>query len=192
MKPLILDSALGTELENRGEYLPSFKTSIWSAYSLIHNPEVIKQIHIDNIEAGADVITTSNYPKFDETSINNSKKLIRRVLSATIENPDNPESLNFFQSDTYRFYFLMSFMKEALEGNEISQEYAISLVPKKFASRIKRLQVLKQAVQLGYIIEKSSEVDRRRRIYFPSELLLNDFVKYANDSDRQVKLDKSA
>lgn len=61
MKPLILDSALGTELENRGEYLPSFKTSIWSAYSLIYNPEVIKQIHIDNIDAGADVITTSNY-----------------------------------------------------------------------------------------------------------------------------------
>lgn len=61
MKPLILDSALGTELEKRGEYLPSFKTSIWSAYSLIHNPEAIKQIHIDNIEAGADVITTSNY-----------------------------------------------------------------------------------------------------------------------------------
>ena len=61
MKPLILDSALGTELENRGEYLPSFKTSIWSAYCLIHNPEIIKQIHIDNIEAGADVITTSNY-----------------------------------------------------------------------------------------------------------------------------------
>lgn len=132
------------------------------------------------------------FSKFDETSINNSKKLIRRVLSSTIENPDNPESLNFFQSDTYRFYFLMSFMKEALEGNEISQEYAISLVPKKFASRIKRLQVLKQAVQLGYIIEKSSEVDRRRRIYFPSELLLDDFVKYANDSDTQVKLDKSA
>lgn len=61
MKPLILDSALGTELEHRGEYLPSFKTSIWSAYSLIHNPEIIKQIHIENIEAGADVITTSNY-----------------------------------------------------------------------------------------------------------------------------------
>ena len=132
------------------------------------------------------------FSKFDETSINNSKKLIRRVLSATIENPDNPESLNFFQSDTYRFYFLMSFMKEALDGNEISQEYAISLVPKKFASRIKRLQVLKQAVQLGYIVEKCSKVDRRRRIYFPSELLLNDFVKYANDSDKQVKLDKSA
>ena len=133
-----------------------------------------------------------NFLKIDEKSLNNSKKLIRRVLSASIDNPNNPESLNFFQADTYRFYFLMSFMWEALEGNEISQEYAISLVPKKFASRIKRLQVLKQAVQLGYIEEQQSQVDRRRRIYFPSEILLNDFVKYANDSDAAVKIDKAS
>ena len=130
--------------------------------------------------------------KIDETSLKNSKKLIRRVLSASIDNPNNPESLNFFQADTYRFYFLMSFMWEALEGNEISQEYAISLVPKKFASRIKRLQVLKQAVQLGYIDEQQSQVDRRRRIYFPSESLLKDFIQYANDSDKSVKHDKSS
>ena len=130
--------------------------------------------------------------KIDEKSINNSKKLIRRVLSASIDNPNNPESLNFFQADTYRFYFLMSFMWEALEGNEISQEYAISLVPKKFASRIKRLQVLKQAVQLGYINEHQSQVDRRRRIYFPSETLLTDFVSYANDSDNAIKIDKAS
>ena len=130
--------------------------------------------------------------KIDETSLKNSKKLIRRVLSASIDNPNNPESLNFFQADTYRFYFLMSFMWEALEGNEISQEYAISLVPKKFASRIKRLQVLKQAVQLGYIDEQQSQVDRRRRIYFPSDKLLNDFVQYANDSDKAIKIDKAS
>lgn len=133
-----------------------------------------------------------NIAKLDESSIKNSKKLIRRVLSASIDNPNNPESLNFFQADTYRFYFLMSFMWESFEGNEISQEYAISLVPKKFASRIKRLQVLKQAVQLDYIVEKSSEVDKRRRIYFPSEVLLNDFIKYANDSDKSVQQDKSS
>ena len=130
--------------------------------------------------------------KIDEKSLNNSKKLIRGVLSASIDNPNNPESLNFFQADTYRFYFLMSFMWEALEGNEISQEYAISLVPKKFASRIKRLQVLKQAVQLGYINEHQSQVDRRRRIYFPSETLLTDFVSYANDSDNAIKIDKAS
>ena len=131
-----------------------------------------------------------NIAKLDKISIKNSKKLIRRVLNASIDNPNNPESLNFFQADTYRFYFLMSFMWESFEGNEISQEYAISLVPKKFASRIKRLQVLKQAVQLDYIIEKSSEVDKRRRIYFPSEILLNDFIQYANDSDKSIQQDK--
>ena len=133
-----------------------------------------------------------NIAKLDKSSIKNSKKLIRRVLSASIDNPNNPESLNFFQADTYRFYFLMSFMWESFEGNEISQEYAISLVPKKFASRIKRLQVLKQAVQLDYIVEKSSEVDKRRRIYFPSEVLLNDFIQYANDSDKSIQQDKSS
>ena len=133
-----------------------------------------------------------NIAKLDESSIKNSKKLIRRVLSASIDNPNNPESLNFFQADTYRFYFLMSFMWESFEGNEISQEYAISLVPKKFASRIKRLQVLKQAVQLDYIVEKSSEVDKRRRIYFPSEVLLNDFIQYANDSDKSIQQDKGS
>ena len=75
--------------------------------------------------------------------------LIDRVLSTAMVNTKNPDSITFFFSDTYRFYFLMSFMLEHFNENEISQEYAISLVPKKFASRIKRLQVLKQAVQLG-------------------------------------------
>jgi hypothetical protein len=115
---------------------------------------------------------------FDEKVINKSKNLIKIVLDATIDNPNNPDSLNFFQSDTYRFYFLMRFMLESLEGSEISQEYAISLVPQKFASRIKRLQVLKQAVQLGYINEESSSVDKRRRIYTPSITLLKDFTDY--------------
>jgi hypothetical protein len=59
-----------------------------------------------------------------------ARKFIKNILTQTIDNPNNPDSLNFFQADTYRFYFLMSFMWEYLEGNEISQEYAISLVPK--------------------------------------------------------------
>ena len=132
-----------------------------------------------------------NITQIDEKSVKQAKSLISRVLSTTVENPNNPESLNFFQADTYRFYFLMSFMWEFLADNEISQEYAISLVPKKFASRIKRLQVLKQAVQLGFIIERSSDVDRRRMIYAPSEVLLNDFVNYAN-STSQFDQDKAS
>ena len=113
-------------------------------------------------------------------SVLNARNLIKTILKQTLDNPNNPESLNFFQTDTYRFYFLMSFMWEHLEGNEMSQEYAISLVPKRYASRIKRLQVLKQAVSLGYISENSSSEDKRRRIYEPTEQLVKDFIKYSN------------
>ena len=107
-----------------------------------------------------------------------AKLFIKNILTQTIENPNNPDSLSFFQSDTYRFYFLICFMLEHFENNEISQEYAISLVPKKYASRIKRLQVLKSAVQLGFITETQSNQDKRRRIYQPSNILLNDFLDY--------------
>jgi len=113
-------------------------------------------------------------------SIKKAKRLIRTVLDKTLDNSKNPASLNFFQSDTYKFIFLMSFMWEYLEGSEISQEFAISLVPKKFASRIKRLQVLKQAVKLGYISETSSSKDKRRRLYEPTPLLMNDFLSYVD------------
>ena len=113
-------------------------------------------------------------------SISNARSVIQTILKQTLDNPNNPESLNFFQADTYRFYFLMSFMWEHLEDNEMSQEYAISLVPKKYASRIKRLQILKQAVALGYIDEKASTSDKRRRIYKPTERLIQDFLKYTN------------
>jgi len=117
----------------------------------------------------------------NSTSVYRAKRLIKNILNQTIDNPNNPDSLNFFHADTYRFYFLMSFMWEYLEGNEISQEYAISLVPKKYASRIKRLQVLKQAVKLDYISETSSQVDRRRRIYKPTHSLLKDFFTYTDN-----------
>jgi len=112
--------------------------------------------------------------------ISNAKNVIRTILSHTLDHPDHPASRKFFQADTYRFYFLMSFMWEHLENNEMSQEYAISLVPKKYASRIKRLQVLKQAVALGYISEKPSLEDKRRRIYEPTEQLVDDFLNSAN------------
>ncbi len=120
--------------------------------------------------------TVISIRKFDETSINDAKNFVDRLFKNIINNKSTPESLNYFQADTYKFYFLILFMKEYFDGNEISQEYAISLVPKKFASRIKRLQVLKNAVKLKYINEKSSQVDKRRKIYKPTEKLINDFL----------------
>ena len=57
----ILDSAMGTELAYRGYDLPDWKESIWSAKALNDGQDLIRSIHEDNITAGCNVITTSNY-----------------------------------------------------------------------------------------------------------------------------------
>lgn len=53
----ILDGALGTELEKLNSQLGS----LWSGQVLIDNPELIKQIFINYIHHGANLITTATY-----------------------------------------------------------------------------------------------------------------------------------
>lgn len=57
-KVVILDGALATELEKRGADL---NDQLWSAKLLMENPALIKQVHADYLEAGADVITSASY-----------------------------------------------------------------------------------------------------------------------------------
>ena len=58
---IIGDGGMGSELRFRGVEVPSHVESIWSALALIDNPDVIKQIHLDYIEAGAEYITCLLY-----------------------------------------------------------------------------------------------------------------------------------
>ena len=60
-KILIGDGGMGTELRNRGVEVPSHVDNIWSALALLNNTEVIKQIHTDFIQAGAEFIIANNY-----------------------------------------------------------------------------------------------------------------------------------
>ena len=57
-KPVILDGAMGTELERRGiaTGLP-----LWSARSLMESPAAVRGIHEEYIEAGADIITANTF-----------------------------------------------------------------------------------------------------------------------------------
>jgi homocysteine S-methyltransferase len=56
--PLVLDGALATELERRGADL---RDPLWSAKLLIEQPGLIRAVHLDYFEAGADVATTATY-----------------------------------------------------------------------------------------------------------------------------------
>jgi homocysteine S-methyltransferase len=55
---LLLDGGLATELEARGF---SLDTHLWSAQLLQTNPDTLKNVHLDYLEAGADCIITASY-----------------------------------------------------------------------------------------------------------------------------------
>ncbi|KPJ95810.1 MAG: homocysteine methyltransferase, partial [Gemmatimonas sp. SG8_17] len=55
---LVLDGGLATELEARGRYLDD---ELWSAILLIGEPDLIRQLHLDYLWAGADCIVSASY-----------------------------------------------------------------------------------------------------------------------------------
>ena len=55
---LVLDGAMGSELERLGAPMDY---DIWCGAALGSHPELVKQVHRDYIEAGADIITTNTY-----------------------------------------------------------------------------------------------------------------------------------
>ena len=55
---LVLDGALGTELERYG---CDIQHKLWSAKVLMDQPDIIKKIHISYLAAGADIIQSSGY-----------------------------------------------------------------------------------------------------------------------------------
>lgn len=57
-KPVLLDGGMGRELRFRGVEILD---TIWSANALLVAPEVVRQVHLDYIKAGAEVITTNTY-----------------------------------------------------------------------------------------------------------------------------------
>jgi S-methylmethionine-dependent homocysteine/selenocysteine methylase len=55
---LLLDAAMGSDLDRRG--LPT-TLPLWSARGLLERPELVRQIHLENLLAGADIITTNTF-----------------------------------------------------------------------------------------------------------------------------------
>ena len=55
---MILDGGLATELEARGHDLDD---ELWSARLLAEDPEAIRQVHLDDLAAGADCIVSASY-----------------------------------------------------------------------------------------------------------------------------------
>ena len=55
---IVLDGAMGTELERRGVPMDD---AAWSAAALITHPDTVREVHEDYIRAGADAIITNTF-----------------------------------------------------------------------------------------------------------------------------------
>jgi S-methylmethionine-dependent homocysteine/selenocysteine methylase len=55
---ILLDGSMGRELRRRGV---ETRNTIWSATALLVAPQEVLNVHLDNIAAGADIITTNTY-----------------------------------------------------------------------------------------------------------------------------------
>lgn len=56
--PLVLDGAVGTELERRGLGAPG---PLWSAAALLDSPGVVRDIHAEHVAAGADIVVADTF-----------------------------------------------------------------------------------------------------------------------------------
>jgi S-methylmethionine-dependent homocysteine/selenocysteine methylase len=56
--PLLLDAAMGTEIQRRGG---KTRLPLWSAWALIESPELVLAIHRDEVSAGAEVLTANTF-----------------------------------------------------------------------------------------------------------------------------------
>jgi homocysteine S-methyltransferase len=87
-KLIILDGALATELEKRG---CNINDSLWSAKILKENPDIIKKVHYDYFEAGADCAITASYQAtiegFNKIGLSSieARELIKKSVKLAIE-----------------------------------------------------------------------------------------------------------
>ncbi len=57
-RPILLDGATGTELQSRGVPMSS---AAWSGLAVATHPDVVRQVHLDYIQAGAEIIITNTF-----------------------------------------------------------------------------------------------------------------------------------
>ena len=114
---ILLDGPTGTELQRRGfdTHLP-----LWSARALVEAPELVRQIHLEYIQAGADIITT------------NSFRTNRRVLERAGYSQKDAEDLTHLSIELARKAVAISGREDVLiAGSDAPVEdcYSPDLVP---------------------------------------------------------------
>ncbi|MCZ6754236.1 MAG: homocysteine S-methyltransferase family protein, partial [Gemmatimonadetes bacterium] len=88
---VILDGGLATEFEARGCNLTD---PLWSAKVLLEDPELVKAVHLDYLQAGADCIASASYqasfPGLERRGLDHleAAEVMRRSVRLAVEARD--------------------------------------------------------------------------------------------------------
>ncbi|PIN22549.1 Homocysteine S-methyltransferase [Handroanthus impetiginosus] len=140
----VVDGGFSTHLEHLGA---SINDPLWSAISLIKDPDLIKRVHLEYLEAGADIIVTSSYqatlPGFQSRglSMEEAESLLRKSFWATVKGKSGynyNRALVAASIGSYGAYLA--------DGSEYSGKYGESVTLEKLKDfHRRRLQILVEA-----------------------------------------------
>ena len=131
-KVFILDGALGTQIQKNGH---DVNDSLWSAKFLNEDTSVIKEVHKQYLEAGADCIITSSYQAsiegFLEKGFSKEKAIELIKLSINIAKEARDEFWETFEDKQTRVKPLVAasigpYGAYLADGSEYSGDYKIS------------------------------------------------------------------
>ncbi|KAK7407529.1 hypothetical protein VNO78_09482 [Psophocarpus tetragonolobus] len=151
---LVADGGFATQLEKHGA---SFHDALWSAIYLIKDPLLIHKVHLEYLEAGADILVTSSYqatlPGFlsKGLSIEEGESLLERSVKLAVEARDSFwNSAKRNPGNNYRRALVAasigSYGAYLADGSEYSGYYGPDVNLKKLKDfHRRRLQVLVEA-----------------------------------------------
>ncbi|XP_051146132.1 homocysteine S-methyltransferase 1 [Andrographis paniculata] len=150
----VVDGGFATQLESHGA---SINDPLWSALCLLRDPDLIKRVHLEFLESGADVILTSSYqatlPGFQSKglSIEEAESLLKKSVEIAIEVRDKFwNSIKAKSSHDHNIPLVAasigSYGAYLADGSEYRGDYGtnVNLVKLKDFHR-RRLQILLQA-----------------------------------------------
>ncbi|VVB04082.1 unnamed protein product [Arabis nemorensis] len=150
----VVDGGFATQLEIHGA---AINDPLWSAVSLIKDPQLIKRVHMEYLEAGADIVVTSSYqatiPGFLSRglSVEESESLLQKSVKLSLEARDKFwDKVSKISGHSYNRALVAasigSYGAYLADGSEYSGNYGenVSLEKLKDFHR-RRLQVLVEA-----------------------------------------------
>ncbi|KAF6165722.1 hypothetical protein GIB67_012619 [Kingdonia uniflora] len=88
---VVVDGGFATQLERHGAKI---NDPLWSALCLIKEPDLIKKVHLEYLEAGADILVTSSYQatllgfQSKGLSIQEGETMLRKSVKLAVEARD--------------------------------------------------------------------------------------------------------